>query len=387
MGRSSGREGQLKVKKKKILFFLEALDHGGLEKVTLDLANHLNPEKYDITVMQRFKGGYYRSQLKPHIRRKCCFPLFANGVARCFGFLSARTLHRIFIRGKYDVEIGDGEGYPSKIISGSPNRKSLKISWVHMDVVADGIHLKEFDTPEGLRNFYGPFDHIVCVSEGSRKSFQKRFGFEEKLRVLYNPIPEKEILSMAREPLDYPLAPDVFKFVSLGRLEAQKAYDRLLRVHKRLIDDGLYHHVYVLGKGSQKKQLEEEIRKNGLENSFFLLGNQENPYCFLAAMDCLVSATPHESFGIARVESLLLGIPVLTTNVCATQEIFGDSEYGLVVENDEQAIYDGMKRMLCEPKLVQHYREKAQERGKDFRMEPLVREWEKLLDEEKHSAY
>ena len=43
-------EKDFTIKKKKILFLLEAFDKGGIEQVTLDIVNHLNPEKYDITI-------------------------------------------------------------------------------------------------------------------------------------------------------------------------------------------------------------------------------------------------------------------------------------------------------------------------------------------------
>lgn len=45
------------MKKKKVLFLLEAFDKGGIEQVTLDIVNHLNPEKYNITVQTFWWGG------------------------------------------------------------------------------------------------------------------------------------------------------------------------------------------------------------------------------------------------------------------------------------------------------------------------------------------
>lgn len=61
------------------------------------------------------------------------------------------------------------------------------------------------------------------------------------------------------------------------------------------------------------------------------------------------------------------------------RELLGDSEYGLITANDDEAFYQGLKRMLTEPGLLAHYREKAAARGADFRREKLVRETEKFL--------
>ena len=51
--------------------------------------------------------------------------------------------------------------------------------------------------------------------------------------------------------------------------------------------------------------------------------------------------------------------------------MLGDSEYGLVVENSEEGLYQGMKRILEDPALYAHYCEKAEER-KDYLSEDKI---------------
>ena len=48
-------------------------------------------------------------------------------------------------------------------------------------------------------------------------------------------------------------------FISVGRLVDQKGYDRLINVHKRLIDEGLYHNIMVIGIGEDETMLNELI--------------------------------------------------------------------------------------------------------------------------------
>lgn len=56
------------------------------------------------------------------------------------------------------------------------------------------------------------------------------------------------------------------------------------------------------------------------------------------------------------VESLLLGTPVVSTPCSGADELLGSNhEYGLVVENSEQGLYDGLHRMLTQPELLQCY--------------------------------
>lgn len=49
---------------------------------------------------------------------------------------------------------------------------------------------------------------------------------------------------------------------------------------------------------------------------------------------------------MAATEAVLLGKPVVTTNVCGAKELLGDGEYGIVTENSEEALLDGLRRML-----------------------------------------
>ena len=55
---------------KKILFYIDTLGKGGLDKVVLDVANNIDFKKYDVTVMRRFPGGYYSDFLDKRIHKK-----------------------------------------------------------------------------------------------------------------------------------------------------------------------------------------------------------------------------------------------------------------------------------------------------------------------------
>ena len=61
------------------------------------------------------------------------------------------------------------------------------------------------------------------------------------------------------------------------------------------------------------------------------------------------------------------------------REMLGDSEYGLITENSEEALYQGIKKLLDEPKLLKHYREQARIRGKEFSTENTVSAVEQML--------
>ena len=62
-----------------------------------------------------------------------------------------------------------------------------------------------------------------------------------------------------------------------------------------------------------------------------------------------------------------MGTPVVTVEVSGMKEMLGDNnEYGIVTENDEDALYEGIKKILTEENLLQHYKEQAKVRGQRF---------------------
>ena len=80
-------------------------------------------------------------------------------------------------------------------------------------------------------------------------------------------------------------------------------------------------------------------------------------------------------------EALIVGTPVVSTDCSGARELLGENnEYGLVVENSEEGIYQGMKKMLSDPALLSHYRQQAILRGKRFSREETVQAVERMLD-------
>ena len=110
------------------------------------------------------------------------------------------------------------------------------------------------------------------------------------------------------------------------------------------------------------------------------LGYQLNPYKYAAKCDLFVCASYAEGFSTAATEALIVGTPVCTVEVSGMKEMLGENnEYGLVVENNEEALYQGIKKLLDNPELLKHYKKKAKERGKMFSTEKTVNAVQNML--------
>ena len=102
----------------------------------------------------------------------------------------------------------------------------------------------------------------------------------------------------------------------------------------------------------------------------------------MGTADLLVCSSVFEGVSTFITEGLILGKPIVTTDVSGMRELLGDSEYGLITANDDEAFYEGVKRMLTEPGLLTHYARQAEKRGRDFKREKLAGETEAFFEEE-----
>lgn len=367
--------------KKKVLFLLEAFDKGGIEKVTLDIVNNLDPQKYDITVQTFWYGGTCQSQVHDNIRViPFFFKRYVRGIIRLIELLPPKLLYRLFVHGRYDVEIAASDGGAAKVISGSTNNDAKKICWVHMDVMARGSKLKEFQDRQSAAKIYRKFDKIVCVSEACKEKFSEKFG-SYPIDVVYNPLPIAEIQQKADADCPHSAETDEkFRFVCIGRLVEQKGFDRLLNACKRLHNAGYNNFIIsILGEGPERSNLEKMIENDNLDKTVFLPGFSENPYCQLKQADAFLLSSRDESFSLVVGESLIVGTPVIATDCCGIREWLRDNQYGLIVENSEDGIFDGMRTILEQPELLKKYRNRIPERVKEISFESALKRFEQIL--------
>lgn len=382
------------MKKKRLLFFTNSLYGGGAEKVLQTLLSNLDSSKYDITlysVNEETLNERYPSNLKfRYIFKQNA----TNAISRfwvkiinkikliVYYNLSPKWFYRLFVKGKYDTEIAFIEGYSTRIISGSTNKSSNKVAWVHIDLLNNHWTNIAYQNKIEEEISYYKYNNIICVSENVEESMLKLFPKLKKVQVKYNPIDDKSIRKFSTENCTYynDLNLDTIKLVSTGRLVHQKGYDRLLPIIKRLVDDGHNIHLTILGEGSDRRELEEYITNNNLNNVVSLPGFVQNPYAIMANSDIFVCSSRAEGYSTAVTEALILGLPIVTTNCSGMKELLGENnEYGIVIQNNEEALYNGIKLMITDKDIFKLYKSKAIARGKDFSLSKQISEIENIL--------
>lgn len=366
---------------KKILFLIHDLSVGGAEKVLVNLVNNMDREQFDITVATLFGGGVNEQFLLPHIKRYSVWKKAFRGNSKIMKLLTPAQLHRICVRGHYDIEVSYLEGPSARVISGCRDVETKLVSWIHVEQHTKACVAGAFRSYAEAVKCYQRYDRTVCVSEYVKNDFLSLVPLKNPVSVLYNTNESAQILEKCHEPVeDILFRDDEINLIGIGKISPMKGFDRLARIHKRLREEHYLVHTYILGIGPEQKKIQQYLEENAIAESFSFLGYQINPYKYVAKSDLFVCASWAEGFSTAATEALIVGTPVCTVNVSGMKEMLGENnEYGIVTENDEESLYRGIRALIDNSDMLSHYKIQARKRGKLFSTDNTVRAVEKLF--------
>ena len=376
---------------KKVLIFIESLAGGGAEKALVNLIRALDKNKYDITVMTVTDGDVYQEAVSAECRYQSFLhteDYHAGGLSKLLFWLKIKYIYnapitdvyRKYIHDKYDIEIAFAEGFATKLIAASNNEASKKTAWVHIDVLKNSYADKSYKDLNEQISSYRKFREIVCVSDTVKESFEKKYSLYSNVKVLHNLLDYEEIETKANETPAV-VKDGIIQFITVGRLEEQKGYSRLLRCLRELAAEGLEYSFWIVGGGSQEQELQAFLQDNHLEDRVRLLGFQTNPYKYVKQADAFVCSSYAEGYSTAAIESLLLNTPVLTVECSGMRELFSGHSFGEIVPNDDQALKDMLEQAIRHPEKLSGYREELMKETDKSRLLGDLEEIERVLDE------
>lgn len=356
---------------------------GGAEKILQTIISHIDYTKYDVTLYSLHKELIDKRLYKGKFHYRYVFndnQSFYNKIKGwIFNNCSPRLFNALFIRGEYDVEIAFLEGESTKIVSGSLNKKSKKLAWVHIDLINNPWTEYLYSNNEEESVSYRRFDKVICVSESVKNAFIEKFHIEkEKVHVRYNPVDSENIKRLSKVECELDEKKNL-RMIAVGRLVNQKGFDRLLRIANKLKNNGYKFELFIVGDGQEREELENFIANNNLHDQVCLLGFKENPYCYMNASDMIVCSSRAEGFSTVLTEAVILGIPVISTDCAGVRELFGNAMCGRITNNNEEALYDAITAVLKNPECLLEYKKNTLERSNSFSLEKRMMEFYELF--------
>ncbi|WP_052911429.1 glycosyltransferase [Riemerella anatipestifer] len=355
-----------KSQKIKVLFRLRSLEMGGVPRVVLDLLRNLPKDKFDLALMLNLYQGELVSEIPKDIklivvekgRKQMSQNTFVQkiqlGLRRLrleFYDKFPSLLYASKVKEEYDIEVSPGYAEFEMVLN-SPNKKSKKVGWFHTDVSYDKDEARVKKRIDLMKRF----DWMIFGAAQTRQVIEDLYGVTyPKSSVIYNVIKINEAREKAEAfKVDFDVRPC---FSSVGRLHSRKGYHTLIKVHKRLIDEGLLHSIAVIGGGNEMENLKNQAKELSVEKTFLLLDTQKNPWPYVKASDYFVLPSQSESYPLTIGEVMALGKPIISTNVGGIPEMIDDGKDGILVNYDENELFEAMKAFLTNPELVERVKE------------------------------
>jgi glycosyltransferase involved in cell wall biosynthesis len=221
-------------------------------------------------------------------------------------------------------------------------------------------------------------DHIIAISEGIRQVLVHWGVPPEKVTCVRSALDLAPLLMRESDPAafreEHGLPADAPLVVTMAQLIPRKGYrvllDAIPGIVKR-VPDALF---LFCGKGHDRPALERIVRERGLERHVRFMGFISDIPALLRAADVVAHPALREGLGIAILEAMGLGKPVVASAVGGIPEAIDAPETGLLVPpNDAPALGDALLQYLRDPDLRRRVGESASERiRREFSVEGMV---------------
>jgi glycosyltransferase involved in cell wall biosynthesis len=325
---------------------------GGAERSVLDLAAGLPRPDFESCVIYLNKAESLAVQLE-----KAGIPFIEVGMRNGFSFLRAAKLITVLRNGNFDI-IHEHIGTKwSRLFLGLFFPRAILFYTIHNSTFPQMFTWREMLLEKASRSTVRRY---IAVSDAIKNAYIENVkvppnkivtipNFVDTSR--FDGITEKMVLSL-RSLLG--LSINDIMLLSIGRLVEQKAFDRLIALCLPVIREYANVRLFIVGRGTLEKDLQEIITKNNVAGRVTLLGERPDVPYLLKACDIFVFAPRYESFGIVVAEAMAAGKPVVTVKIPAIDEIITNDEDGIMValdDNANNAFPSAIRRLIDNPDI------------------------------------
>ena len=362
--------------KKRILFVNDEMRMGGVARVLNTLLKYLDSNQYDIDLLVLHKHGELLSEVPDGVTiidtdsffevvdipleeliknfdlkglLKKIYLLFLMKT----GFIKnkIKKIRKTIIPQEYDIEFVAKEGFCT-IFTACGNAKK-KINWVLVDYKQNNYasnHMRLFKA--ALKEI----DLNIADSAIARDSFKEVFEVNNVIAI-HNLMDIDKVVIGMKQPIEEGLIDSKhLNVVCCSRFHYQKSINRLIEASVIAYNKGQNHQLYLIGSGEDEKKLKDLVKILRAGHIHFL-GMKKNPFNYIHQCDLFVLPSLYEGFATIVNESLIAQTPVLSTKVAGIEEQITQPEYGWIVENNQDALTDGLQIALKSKEILENKKE------------------------------
>ena len=318
----------------KVAFFLGSLRHGGAESLVYDICRKRDEAPFDFCVLYRkdddFSSAFHATGAE------------MVQVRRTGNMLKYMQALRKAVLADH-IDIVHAQTASNAMVS------ILALLGTRVKVVTTFHGFSFSNAPKWYRKLvYRGSKRIVCVSEFEKLHYERKWGLpaDNKLRVVHNGIDFSK-LDDPTPDLSQPVQVDdqVLNLVMVGSFIEGRAQPFVCRVLHLLDQKGVPFHMYFAGRRDEAEpwRFDECVsycRENGLADKVSFLGNRSDIPWLLRQMDLFLYATDHDTFGIAVIEAIASGLPVLVNDWDVMKEVTRNGEWATLFQtgNEEDCV-------------------------------------------------
>jgi sugar transferase (PEP-CTERM/EpsH1 system associated) len=370
--------GQKKARKIKVLHVLDSLGVGGMERVVIEVVNHLDQSQFDQVVCCVSRPGEAARHLRDGTR---CIDLGKGAGA---DYLAPVKIARIIREEAPDVihtQSWSGvDAAMAKLMTGA-------VRLIHSE---HGRNYPRIDSEPlksrvARRCLYHLADAVFAVSSEVRDYYCRETRFpRERMLVIPNGVDLRRIgeagAGGAREELG--IGADDFVVGTVARLAATKDTITLARAFAKLYSrqPEARLKLLIVGDGEQRALIEAFVAERGLNEAAIFTGLRHDAPRLLGAMNVFALSSLSEGMPITALEAMAARLPVVATNVGALPELVEEGVAGFLVEpKDDEALADRLARLYSNPELAKRFGAAARRKvEREYSLELMLRRYADL---------
>jgi glycosyltransferase involved in cell wall biosynthesis len=313
---------------RRVLHLVEDLKIGGLEKVLAAIVSSLDRSKYEVQVWCLAGGGAVAQAL---IEKG--IPLRVLGLRGYYNPLAVARLSRLMRRERFDLLHTHGYfagtfGRLAAFCAGIP----VLVAHVHSTYY--GYGWRNLLIEKVLSHFT---DRIICISRAVERFVTVNEGVRsEKTCLIYNAVdwPAEELEGQGREKLRHKMgiAAQAVIVIIVASLTSNKGHRILLESLREVLGSHPSTRLVIVGDGPLRGELEREVRRLAMDEAVLFTGLRNDVSCLLQMSDlCVLPSQTREGLGIALIEAMAAGLPVVGTDVGGIPELIRNGENGFLV--------------------------------------------------------
>jgi len=222
-------------------------------------------------------------------------------------------------------------------------------------------------------------DAVTAVSDFLRDETHRYFDCRKKVITVPNFVDLHRFTPSVRPGLRERFCPEGHRLlIHISNFRRVKRIDRVVEWFHR-ISEQVPSTLLMVGDGPELPRAEQSVREGGLSGKVHFIGRQDPVESLLGVSDLLLLPSETESFGLAALEAMACGVPVMSSDAGGLPELIEDGLGGILVPENGQA--QGIERavaLLSDPSRLDQFRQASIRRASNYALERILPLYEAL---------